>query len=135
MSATVADAGTQGCFVRATGNREPKLFKITYTLGASGDPAAGTLLERSDSAVTLVRTGAGLFTLVVPVFPSSMTTIVHFSSVQATPTVADLVILTKTASTGTFTLRFFANAIATPVDFSSGDELTVWALLDSHGDF
>lgn len=132
MSATVADA--PGYPLRTTGVREPKLFKITYTLGASGDPAAGTLLERSDVAVTLVRTGAGLFTLTVPVFPTNMTTILGFSAVQATPTVADMATLTKTASTGTFTLRFVGNAIGTPVDFTSGDELTVWAMVDSHGD-
>lgn len=129
MSATVADA--DGNPVRVAGKREPKLFKITYTLGANGDPANGTLLDRNDTALTLTRTGAGLFTLVVPAFPTGATTVVHFSSVQASPTVADMVPLTKTASTGTITMRFFANAIATPVDFSSGDELTLWALVDS----
>lgn len=129
MSATVADADRNP--IGTTGKREPKLFKITYTLGSTGDPATGTLLERSDVAVTLTRTGVGLFTLVVPIFQTGATSILGFQAVQAAPTVSDMVCLTKVASTGTFTLRFHANAIATPVEFTSGDELTVWALVDS----
>lgn len=130
MSATVGD-GMVGGPLRTMSDREPKLFEIAYTLGANGDPAAGTLLKKSDNAMTLTRTGAGLMTLVCPAFPAGCQAILGFSSIQAAPTVADFVTLTQVNSTGTFTLRFFANAIGTPVDFSTGDQLTIWALLES----
>lgn len=132
MSATARDATGRQAWV--TGTREPKLFEIAYTLGASGDPAAGTLLKRSDTGILLVRTGVGLFTLTVPAFPPLCQVRLGFSSIQAVPTVADMVCLTQVNSTGVLTLRFFANAIATPVEFTSGDQLTVWAWVDTKTD-
>lgn len=130
MSATVGDVMAGGP-LRTASDREPKFFEIAYTLGASGDPAAGTLLKKSDTGLTLTRTGAGLFTFVAPAFPANCQAIIGYSSIQAAPTVGDMVCLTQVNSTGTFTLRFFGNALGTPVDFSTGDQLTVWAWLES----
>lgn len=129
MSATIGDV--PGRPIRAAGTGDLKLLEIAYTVGAGGDPAAGTLLLKTDVNLTLAKNAAaGQYDLTFPAMPPGAYAFLSVFIVSATVECnSQALVVGFSEATGTASIIARTATTGAAVNLTSGDRIHVqiWA--------